>query len=897
MLDRIRGWWLALRKGAAPERANEELDEEVRLHIELETEELVRRGLTPEEARREAYRTFGGVERYKEQTRETRGLLWLDALGRHFRLSLRLLRKSPAFTAAAVVTLALGIGGTTAIFSVVDAVLMADSPFPEPERLVMVWETDRDSGTRHEPSSWPDVVDFRERSRALEAIATVSGIDATVSGEGEPEVVGALAVTTNLPEVLGVEPLLGRSFTEDDGASGPPFTVLLSEGFWRSHHGADPDVLGRTLRLNGAPATVVGVLPAAADLGFHQVQERADYAAPLSGNRVDLWVARRPTAEAFPRNTHPFLTLGRLAPGATLAEAQGELAGVAAELEEAFPVNNARGVNLEAYSDVVFGPVRPALLLLLGAVALVLLVACVNVANLLLARTTARAREVALRSALGARGADVRGQFLVEGLVLTGLGAALGVVLAYVGVDVLVGLAPAGIPRLEGAGVNAGALALAAGVTGIVGLIFGMVPWLQLRSGRHLRALAGAEGVRSSAGRTSVRLRAGLVVAEVALAVFLVVGAGLLLRSVWALTRVDPGFRAAGVLKAEYRLPAGRYPMDFQRWPDLPEITGFHQEVLREVRSLPGVEAAAVTSHHPLEPGFTNSFVIVGREAESADFAEIRTRFVTPGFLETLGIPLLGGRFLQEGDDLDAPNVLVLNRAAQERYFPTTDPVGHSLRFWGRSWRIVGVMGDVRFRGVESTAEPAVYGPIVQAPQPRVTILARTRAGDPTSLAPAIRDILRPLDAEVALSGVEALDATLSDSIAEPRFTALLLGLFAGIAIVLAVVGIHGVLAYNVARRSGEMGIRMALGASRADVVTGVVREGMALAALGVVLGLVGAFVSSTLLESQVFGVRVHDPATFGGVAGIVLAVALLASLLPAARATRADPVEALRAE
>ena len=897
LADRVRGVIVRLMRLVRARGAERELTEELRFHVERETEAGIERGLDVAEARRQALVKFGGVERYREEARDVRRLVWWDSLRQDVRFSVRVLTGSPTFTLAAVVTLALGIGANTAIFSVVNAVLLSESPFAEPDRLVMMWETDRASDNFHEPASWPDVMDFRERSRTLTSIGSVLGQDFTLSVADEPERVAGLAVTPNVPGILGVRPVVGRLFRPDDGAPGGGRTVLLGEEFWRDRYGADPAVVGSTIRLNEAPATVIGVLPAAADLGIRQLHDRADYAPSFSGAEVQLWLAFQPTAEAFPRETHPFLTLARLGPGASLSVAQEELSAIAAELEAAYPENADRGVNLEPYAEVVFGPVRPALLVLLGTVGLVLLVTCVNVANLLLARTTARTREVALRQAVGAAASRIRRQFLVESLVLTGLGTVAGIAAAYGGLELLLALAPADIPRLDDATVDRGVLLYTASISVLVALAFGMLPSLQARRVDIRETLkAQAAGQRGSRGGAARSVRSALVVAEVALAVTLVIGSGLLLRSLWELQNVDPGFDTARVAKAQYQLPDTRYPRDFSRWPDIPEIADFHVRFLESVRSIPGIEAAALAGGHPLDPGFTNSFQIVGREAESADFPEIRTRFLTPGYLETLGVELLAGRDIRPGDDVRSTPVVLINRTAAERYFPGGTALGQEVSFWGTARQIVGIIGDEKFKGIDAPTDPAVYAPLRQNPQQAATLLFRAD-GDPMALVPEIRARLHRVDPQIALYGAEPLVATVAESISRPRFLATLLALFAGLAIFLALVGVHGVLSYTVARRAPEVGIRMALGASRWTVMRSVVGEGLGLAAVGVALGVAAAWAGSRTLSSLVFGVTTTDPVTFLVVPTLVLAVALLASLAPALRASRADPIRSLRAE
>lgn len=895
-MDRLRGLlarWRFLWRSRAEER---DLDDELRLHIELETEAGMRQGLSHDEARRRALVAFGGVTQYREATRDTRRLAWVDEALADLRQAWRLLAARPAFAATIILTLALGIGANTAIVSVIDAVLLRPSPFADPDRLVMVWETDRGSGTRHEPASWPDVADFRQRSRTLSAIGTMMGRDATLGGT-EPVRVAALAVTPDLPVLLGVRALAGRLFLSTDGMPGAQPTALLGEDLWRAKFNADPSIIGRTIPIDERPTLIVGVLPAEADLGIRQVAARADYGARFRGAHVDLWLALQPTAASYPRDTHPFLTLGRLAPGATASAAQREMAGIAEDLERTHRENDKRGVNIEPYSDVVFGAVRPALYILFGAVTLVLLVTCVNVANLLLARTATRAREVAVRVALGAARGRIARQFLTESVVLVTLGSAAGVVLAGLGLRLIVALAPGDMPRLDAARVNGAVLAYTATVAALVALVFGMLPVSQTRRLDLQDTLKSDARHLGAGGRRARRVRSALVVAEVALTVILVVSAGLLLRSLWLLERVDPGFDPAHVLEARYELPTTRYPIDFRRYPDIPAVNGFHARFLEAVRALPGVQAAALSLDSPLDPGFTNSFTIVGREAESADFPEIRTRFLTPGYLETLGVPLLAGRGIEPGDDAHAPLVIVINRAAARRYFADRDPIGQQLRFWGMTRRIVGVIGDERFRGLHAAAEPAVYAPLAQSPQQSATLLVRTAGADPAALIPAIQSALHGVDPRIALFDARPLQQRLASSIARPRFHAALLALFAGITLVLAIVGVYGVLSYSVTERASEMGLRMALGASRWTVMRGVLRTGLQLAGAGLVIGVAVALIGSRLLSTLVFGVTPTDPLTFAGVIAVVVFTAAAASLIPAVRATRADPMTALRGD
>ena len=832
-----------------------------------------------------------------------RGRTFITDLWNDLVVTLRALRRAPQLTTAVVLTLALGIGASSAIVSVVDAVLLRPSPFEDPQRLVMVWETDRGSDTSHEPASWPDVLDLRERSHTLSAVGSMNAVSATLTGTGgEPERIAALGVTPGLPEMLGVHPIRGRLFdpSEDgegaDGAAGGPGVALLAEDFWRQRFAADPGVIGSTIELDGRPVTVVGVLPADADLGIPQAHAKADYAVPLAGPDVQVWLAMVPSVESSPRQTHPFLTVGRLAPGASLETAQGELTGIMADLEDAYPENADRGAHLEPYDLVTFGPVRPALLVLLGAAAMVLLVACVNVANLMLARSTVRSRELAVRRALGGGWGRIARQFLVESAALTTLGTAAALALAFGGLRLLVALAPGDIPRLGEAAIDLRVLAFTAAVAVATAAVFGLAPLARSRRldlQGELRAQAGRAGATAREPR---RFRAALVVAEVALAVALVIGAGVLLRSVWTLSGVDPGFRTVNVTKLQYQLPENRYPVDYSLWPNLPAISGFHSELLRQARALPGVEAAAIASRHPLDPGFTNSFTVVGREAEARDWPEIRCRFVTPGYLETMDLTLLDGRELNDGDVAGRAPVAMINRAAAERYFTGRDPLGQQIRFWGTPWRIVGVIGDERFLGLAEDPEPAVYASLLQAPQSSGVLLVRT-AGDPLTSIEPLRRIVHRLDPQVALYGVEPLEATVAESIARPRFTAALLGLFGAVAILLALVGVHGVLSYTVAQRAPELAVRMALGATRRNVLALVLRDGATLAAIGTAIGLAIAFAGAHLLRSLVYGVAPRDAVTFAAVAAGVMVLAAVASWLPARRASATDPNVTLRSE
>ncbi|HET6629399.1 MAG TPA: ABC transporter permease [Woeseiaceae bacterium] len=824
----------------------------------------------------------------------------MTSFGQDVRYGLRQLAKNPGFTAVAVVTLALGIGANTAIFSVVDGVLLRPAPFADAEQLMMIWETDRNSGTTREPASLPDYHDYREQSETFASLAGFAAGDVNLTrAQGEPLRLPAVSSTHELLPMLGIEPILGRTFTPAETAPGGGNVVMISEGLWERLYQRDAGVLGETVRLDGITYSIVGVVPDSADFGMLQVLGSADYARGYadSGGRqeVGIWMPLQQGVEEWTRDTHPMFMLGRLAAGASAEAAQQELAAIAAELEAAYPENDARGVHVEPLAQVVFGDVRPALLVLLCAVGLVLLVSCANVANLLLARSAARTREIAVRAALGAGGGRLARQFLVEGVLLALLGGAAGVALALFGTDLLLGFAPSEIPRLDAVGVDGRALAVTLAISLAVGIVFGLVPTLQARRIDLVSGLQSEAGTARGSGRRL--LRSGLVVAELAGAVVLIVGAGLLMKSFWQILAVDPGFRAEQVLKAEFQLPPSRYPIDFANWPNAREVHSFNAALVERAQALPGVEAAAISGSHPLDQGFTNSFRIVGREAESAGFAEISIRQVTPGYFDTVRLAVQRGRALADTDGTEAPPVAMINEAAAVRYFPDQDPIGQRIAFWGAERRIVGVVADEKIQGVTAAAPAAVYLPVAQAPPFGSEVLLVRTGGDPGLLASAVRAAIHAVDSQLAVFGVEPLQETLGRSISRERFTMLLLGAFAAVAIVLAGIGVHGVLSYVVSRRTSEMGIRMALGASRADVIGLVAGQGVWLAALGLAIGLAAALAGSRLLGSLLYGVTATDPATFAAVAVGVFAVAMLATVLPARRATGIAPVDALRHE
>ena len=749
----------------------------------------------------------------------------------------------------------------------------------------------------------PDFLDFQERSRQIASFGALMGTQ--VSGatrDGAPIRLTALAVTDGLLPVLGVEPIVGRRFTAEEASPGGRSVAIISEGLWVERFDRNVNVLGQVLLLDEAPATIVGVVPAEADLGVLQVLSAAAYARAFAdqGARtdVDVWVPLRADPRDFPRSTHPIFVVGRLAPQATLASARDELTGIAAELERAYPENDARGVFLEPLSTVVFGPVRAPLVVLMGAVALVLLVACANVANLVLARATTRVREVAVRQALGADARRLARQFLIESLVLTLLATTVGLGFAAIGLELLLALAPGDIPRLATVALDGRVIGAAAGLALVVGIAFGMAPiaqaWrIDLQTG--LKGQLRPGGLLARGARTPRML---LVVTQVALAVLLVIGAGLLVRSFAALLAVDAGFRTGGVLKAEYVLPATRYPADLRTFPSFTEIHRFNDGLLQRLNALPTVTSAALAGNHPLDAGATNSFFVVGREAEAADWPEITVRRVTPSYFPTVELALREGRLFDDTDDTVAAAVAVINQAAARRFFDDRSAIGQQLGFWGARRTIVGVVSDERVHGVTEAPPLGVYLPAAQAPSLNgvYALLVRSES-DPATLGPTVQRIVGDLDPRVAVFGVEPLDETMARSVARRRFVMTLLGLFAAVATVLAVVGLYGVLSYDIARRTREIGIRMALGARPARIIGLVVGEGLGLTAVGLAVGLLVALGFTRVLSALLFGIAPLDVVTFVTAPVLVAVVAVAACLLPARRAAAVNPTTALRVE
>jgi putative ABC transport system permease protein len=805
----------------------------------------------------------------------------VGSLTHDIRYALRLLYRQPSFTIVAVITLALGIGATTAVFTVVNGVLLRPLPYREPDRLVQLFNGR--NGRLSVSYSPPNYRDVTTGSGVFAGATAITPSSANLIGNGDPQQLDGANVTTSFFTVLGATPQRGRAFADADGTEGAPAVVVVSDGLWRRQFGARSDIVGSTLRLDGKPFTVIGVAPP--DL---TIPAGAEYWRPLIFSSDNLSDKQRGAQWVG--------AIARLKPGVTLEQANGAMAIVARRLSEQYPnTNKDRVMTAMRLHDRIVRGIRPALLILLGAVTLVLLVACVNVANLLLARANSRAREVAVRAAVGAGRARLIQQFLAESVVLGAAGAAAGLAVAYWAIRALVALGPSRIPRLAEVGFDWRVLMFVVTVAMATSIVFGLVPALAT-TGRSFARLISTAG-RGLVGEAGPRLRRTLVVAEMALAVVLLVAAGLLMRSYQRISHVDPGFSPDHVLTFAIGLPESKYKTSA-------EASGFVQAFVDSLAARPGVEAAAGVFGLPLDDNFSasSSFTRPG-EADSADSPSVGMRIVTPDYFKALRIPLRGGRLFDGHDDETGAEVVVINEEAARRYWPGMNPIGQQLHLGVRlaearsgQKTIVGVVGDVKKNGLDATPAPEVYLPHKQHAVDSLTIVVRT-AGEPAAFVSVARADLANLDRELPISAVRTMDEVVGRSIVERRFMMVLLGTFAAVAILLAAIGVYGVLAYIVSQRTQEIGVRLAIGASPADVVRLFLREGVALAASGLLIGVVSALAAGRVLASLLFGVTTTDPLTFVGVTLALGIAAFCASYLPARRAAAVDPMTALRTD
>lgn len=799
------------------------------------------------------------------------------------RYSLRTLRKMPGFSIVALLVLALGIGANTAIFSVVNSVVLRPLPYPGADRLALIWETDLKDGIKREGPSGPNFLDWREQNRSFEEMALLEVGTGTLTGGGEPEQVVGLRVTTNFLSMLGARTVLGRAFTAAEGGGQARFPVaVLTNGFWKRRFASDPGVIGRTFYMNSEPYTVIGVLA-------------PDFWQSLPADLYVPW----PVAElrAKSRLSHDFGVVARLKPGVTLAQAQVELSTLARRIDAQTPGLAGWDVSVVGMKQALFEYLRPAMLLLLGAVGLLLLLACVNVASLLLARVTARRKELGIRAALGARRSRLITQILSESLVLSLMGGALGVFFAVWGVDLLSAALPATLPMVEAGteivrpaiGVDGRALAFALMISIGAALIFGLIPAMRAAASDVNDALKA--GGRTSSSSNGTRVWNFFVAGEIALAAMLLVGAGLAMKSFVNLQRVNPGIRPDHVLTFRIRLPTDNLYKDDR------EQAEFYRRVLDKVEHIPGIQSVGLTDVLPLgqqndREYFTieNRLLPPGRELV-ADF-----RRISPRYLNTMGIALLQGRLLSDRDGRAAPLVILIDETFAHQYFPNENPIGRRMRLWGEFREVVGVVGQVHHYGLEKQPEPTIYAPFEQMPNKAIALAVRTTM-DTQAVVKAVKQAVWSVDRGQPVFQIRSMDEYISLADTAPRISTLLLAIFAGISMFLAALGIHGVVSYGVAQRTREFGLRMALGSTPAQLKSLVMLNGLKTAVVGLAAGMAGAAALASALRAVLYGVAPLDPEVMAGVAALLLTVALAANYIPARRATRIDPIEALHHE
>jgi len=866
----------------------QDLDQEVSSYLDLLTEEKIQNGMSPQAARRAAKLEVGGVEQVKEQVRDVRAGIWLETVLQDARYGARMLRHNPGFSLLVVLTLALGIGANTAIFSVVYGVLLRPLPYSHGGQLVVVHQHARGQ-VADIPFSYKELVDYREQTRTLDAVVEYHSMDFLLLGDDSAERVKTAVVSANFFDVLGVQPLLGRTFLASDESQSADAVLVLSYQYWQSHQGGDPNIVGKVFHMNNRPHTVIGVLPP-----VPQYPAENDVYMPTSQCPF-----RSSQAFMANRKARMMTVFGRLKREVALARAQADLSTIANRMESAnpdvYPKGDGYGVAVAPLQQDLARRARTTLLVLLGAAGFVLLIACANVANLMLARLLKRERELAVRSALGATRARLMRQLLTETILLSLTGGVFGLELAYPTLSLLVKFTARFTTRAHEVRIDGVVLAFTLGVSVLSGLLFGFVPALSSRE-RVADALKQGSG-QATSSRGRQRLRAGLVVLQIAVSFMLLIGAGLMIRSFGKLLRVDRGFSAERVLTLNLS-------PNFSRYTQVAQFVALQDNILRSVRAVGGVESAALASNFPFSPlaltsgpGSVN-FDIEGRPVSSGDLQpRLDANTASPGYFETIRQPLLRGRMFNDHDDANAMKVVIINQAMALHRFAGDDPMGKRISFdQGKTWiTIVGVVGNAREYGLDHIVGDEVYLPVDQTGFAG-SLLARTSL-DPMSMAPLIRKALRDVDPQLAVDQVQSIESLQHESVASPRITTILLGIFAALALVISASGIAGIMALTVSQRTRELGIRMALGQSKSSVVRMVVRQGLIVALAGTALGLIGAMVLGRLLSSLLFATSPTDIFTFAGVSLLFIAVSGLACFVPARRVTRIDPFTALRQE
>jgi len=875
-------------------QAREDVEAELRFHFDMRIDELVGHGLEPHQARERAEREFGDMEYTRQycrklaqrRERKVRGMDWIKNLCQDLKFGARILSRSKGFTIVVLATIGVGIGANTAIFSVVNAVLLRPFLYEEPERLVTIWESNPPANLPFMVASPPNYADWREQNEVFEDIAAFGPTSYFLTHEEEPISVQGCRVTASLFPLLGVNPVRGRNFLSEEDQPGADRVVILSHNLWSVSMGGDPGILDSEVIISDQPHTVIGIMPP--DFDFPPPISLEGPPSPKS----ELWIPYRRDMKGGSRGAHNMLVIGRLKKNATLEQAQIGMSTLAARLEAEYPdTNEGWNIALVPLDAQVFGDLKTPLFLLLGAVGLVLLIACVNIANLLLARGAGRQREIATRASLGAGRSRLIYQLLSESLLLSLLGGLLGLVLAIAGVEVLTRVAPSTIPRLEQTTIDFTVATFTLVISLLTGVLFGLAPALQVR-GINLSDHLREGGVRTSTARGAARFRGTLVVVEIALSLVLLAGAGLMIRSFARLRGVDTGFQSENVLTMRLALRGSRYE-------DESFVSATYRQLEEEINALPGVVSAGFIYDVPLgadRPGTRFLF-----EDDPPDLEENRLTnitFVTPGYFRTMSVRLLQGRDFTEGDTPESEPVVVVNSTFVRAFIREQDPLSKRIVGLGEEpTRIAGVVGDVRHDQVAIEATPVIYIAFHQHPgSARMSLAART-TGPPMAALEAVRQRIRSVDPRIPIYEITTLDRLVNNSIAESRFTTLLLGLFSAIALLLATVGIYGLIRYSVSQRIHEIGIRTALGAQRGDIIRMVLRQGMILSLAGVVIGLVVALNMSRIIAEQLYNISATDPLTLLGVSVLLAAAAVTACYLPARRASRIDPVQALREE